>query len=412
MFKRLILTNIKSFAQAYIPLSNFTLVLGTNASGKSNLRDAFRFLHGLSRGYKLADVLGGKYEGGDQVWQGIRGGPYEFITQGEAGGFVVASLEPHVWYTIAVRHLSDKPPLIFSEILNVGVDDLYEAEETEGQRLLKTRIKAGGDFRKGQVESLPSDEAVLTQIADYYRGRTDEGIQAVKAGVLTATTHFTNMQFLDLSPNALREPSYPGQNQLGDRGENLSTVLQYLIEEKEHKETIIEWLRELTPMDVADLKFQRDSRGRVSLALVEHNKRITSVESASDGTLRFLAYLALAFSTETPTTCFIEEIDNGIHPSRLKLLVELIETQTKRRNLQIIATSHSPALLNLLSEESLNNALLVYRTEDSPHSNVKPLHELPNFKEIVERRRPGALMESGWFENTVEALEFDKAQPA
>lgn len=413
MFKHISLNNIKSFHEADIPLGDFTLLLGTNASGKSNIRDAFRFLHGLSRGYKLGDVLGGKYEGGDLVWQGIRGGPYEFINNLYRVGDIHVNMGMYIFF-IEVQRTSDKPPRVRHEFL-YRLDDSksnYFLYLTSEDHLLKVELLAGSTYSNGQVEQLASDEAILTQIPDFYRDRTDENIQTVKAGVLATTETFANMRFLDLSPNALREPSYPGQNQLGDRGENLSTVLQSLMEDKERRADIIEWIRALTPMDVADIIFERDARGRVSLALVEHNQRVTSVESASDGTLRFLAYLALAFSTEKPTTCFVEEIDNGIHPSRLKLLVELIETQAKKGNLQVIATSHSPALLNLLSDESLHNALLVYRTEGSPYSNVKPLHELPNFGEIAERRRPGVLMESGWFENTVEAMEFDKAQPA
>ena len=74
MFKELNIKNIKSFNSASIPLSNFTVLLGTNASGKSNVRDVMRFIHGLSRGYKLAELFGGKYEGSDKIWGGVRGG--------------------------------------------------------------------------------------------------------------------------------------------------------------------------------------------------------------------------------------------------------------------------------------------------------------------------------------------------
>jgi len=214
------------------------------------------------------------------------------------------------------------------------------------------------------------------------------------------------MRFLDLSPNAMREPTYPGPLSLGDSGENLSTVLQNLVDSGGRERDIREWLNVLTPMDVAALDFEKDSRGRISLVLVEHDKRRTSAESASDGTLRFLAYLALAFSTTSPTTCFVEEIDNGIHPSRLQLLVELVETQSKDRNLQVVASSHSPALMNLLSDETLASSALVYRTDKSPSSKVKMLRDLPNFLTIAKKRQPGALMEAGWFENTVESLDF------
>ena len=75
MIQELKLQGFKNFRDATLPLGNLTLLVGTNASGKSNLRDAFRFLHGVSRGYTLAKIIGEKWiEGGVLQWTGIRGG--------------------------------------------------------------------------------------------------------------------------------------------------------------------------------------------------------------------------------------------------------------------------------------------------------------------------------------------------
>ena len=54
------LTNFKNFADETLKLGPFTVIVGANASGKSNIRDAFRFLHGIGRGYSLAEIIGGK----------------------------------------------------------------------------------------------------------------------------------------------------------------------------------------------------------------------------------------------------------------------------------------------------------------------------------------------------------------
>jgi hypothetical protein len=78
MLEYLRLTGFKNFRRAELPLGPLTLLVGTNASGKSNLRDAFRFLHGISRGYSLAEIIGEKWiEGGVLQWRGIRGGTRE-----------------------------------------------------------------------------------------------------------------------------------------------------------------------------------------------------------------------------------------------------------------------------------------------------------------------------------------------
>ena len=59
MIKSVRLVNFKNFADETLLLGPFTVIVGANASGKSNIRDAFRFLHGIGRGYTLAEILGG-----------------------------------------------------------------------------------------------------------------------------------------------------------------------------------------------------------------------------------------------------------------------------------------------------------------------------------------------------------------
>ena len=66
MFTSLRLERFKNFKDAELKLGPFTVLIGANASGKSNIRDAFRFLHGIARGYSL---------GGDhrrEIWRGGR----------------------------------------------------------------------------------------------------------------------------------------------------------------------------------------------------------------------------------------------------------------------------------------------------------------------------------------------------
>ena len=60
MITSLRLVNFKNFADETLRVGPFTVIVGANASGKSNIRDAFRFLHGIGRGYTLAEILGGK----------------------------------------------------------------------------------------------------------------------------------------------------------------------------------------------------------------------------------------------------------------------------------------------------------------------------------------------------------------
>ena len=60
------LVNFKNFADETLRVGPFTVIVGANASGKSNIRDAFRFLHGIGRGYSLAEIIGGKWQTGSR----------------------------------------------------------------------------------------------------------------------------------------------------------------------------------------------------------------------------------------------------------------------------------------------------------------------------------------------------------
>ena len=78
MITALELHDFKNFAKETLRVGPFTVVVGANASGKSNIRDAFRILHGIGRGYTLADIMGGKYGAGGHVeWEQIRGAASE-----------------------------------------------------------------------------------------------------------------------------------------------------------------------------------------------------------------------------------------------------------------------------------------------------------------------------------------------
>ena len=150
------------------------------------------------------------------------------------------------------------------------------------------------------------------------------------------------MRFLDLAPSRMREPAFPGQTVLGDGGEYLPTVLRAICEDSHRKETLVEWIRELTPMDVRGFEFPTDPSGRVHLVFLEANGRRVSAYAASDGTLRFLAMLAALLGPNPAGLYFFEEIDNGIHPSRVRLLIDLIERQTAKGEIQVVTTTHSP----------------------------------------------------------------------
>lgn len=260
-----------------------------------------------------------------------------------------------------------------------------------------------GDKRRKHIEC-PSERPLITQVAD-----SDKIESTVRGTAALFADHLRRMRFLDVSPDAMRRPSFPGQITLGDHGENLSSVLQAICEKPEGKASLLEWLRELTPMDVVDLEFPPDQIGRVLVTLVEEGGRRTSAYSASDGTLRFLGIVAALLGPNRGGLYFFEEIDNGIHPTRLRLLMDLITRTVKKGDVQVIATTHSPQLLLYLNDEMLQYVSVVHRLPGAAGSAVTRLVDIPHAMDVLKRQDIARLHASGWFED---ALAFAQPAPA
>jgi predicted ATPase len=73
MLKRIRLKDFKSFVDEEVELAPLTLLVGANASGKSNFLDALRLLQGLSLDLALAQILEGEDNSRPDAWPGIRG---------------------------------------------------------------------------------------------------------------------------------------------------------------------------------------------------------------------------------------------------------------------------------------------------------------------------------------------------
>ena len=93
MITSLHLKDFKNFADEKLRIGPFTVIVGTNASGKSNIRDAFRFLHGIGRGYTLAEIVGGKYGADWKPIRGSAGGIVRFGTRKSTEDFSPFALE-------------------------------------------------------------------------------------------------------------------------------------------------------------------------------------------------------------------------------------------------------------------------------------------------------------------------------
>ena len=423
MITSLRLVNFKNFADETLRVGPFTVIVGANASGKSNIRDAFRFLHGIGRGYTLAEILGGKYgEGGQREWAGIRGATNEVARFGQSEfSLEVESALPidtesegldRLNYTIRIHRGYENVSRfrVAAESLRDDSGFLYNchADSKCPEGGLYDGESLHAHLPDGKTESgFEAHRPVIGQLFERFLESVNGGTQAswtlsevrmLKCSAV-AREVVGRARFLDLASDRMREPTFPGATALGDGGENLPTVLEEICGDRGRQETLTSWLQELTPMDVDGFEFPRDPSGRVTLVIREKNGRKVSAYSASDGTLRFLAMLAALLDPNPVGIYFFEEIDNGIHPNRLWLLLELIEKQTAKNGIQVITTTHSPDVLNLINEQTFENTSVVSRLEDSADAIIRPVASLPNVKKLRKSQGIGRLHTSGWMED-------------
>ena len=449
MLAALRLKNFKNFADETLRMGPFTIIVGANASGKSNIRDALRFLHGVGRGYTLADILGGKYGAGGHVeWEQIRGAPTEVVRRDQEQFALEADLaldESHSHLRTGLELSEDQSDVGYAVSVKpndqqggafrVGQEELYVRQpgsrgflqevgrrsgfehlmesrrmfytshpsapdpvrnQDDEHHLLIRMEKVAGQKKYGYQIAVRPDQPALTQIGEHKQVR-----KAHKDLARHVAESLGSMRFLDPSPSQMREPAFPGQTVLGDSGENLPTVLQAICDDPKRRETLLEWTRELTPMDIADFEFLKEASGKIQLIIRENYGKTVSSQSASDGTLRFLAILAALLNEHRPRLYVFEEVENGIHPSRLHLLLDLIESQTDGGDVQVITTTHSPALLNVVSDRTFENASVVCRCPETDNAVIRTICSLQNATELRSSQGLGRLHTGGWLENAV-----------
>lgn len=404
MLTELKLISFKSFADQTIKFGPATLLIGANASGKSNVLDALRFVLGVVQGIPVAEVLQGRWEGGREVWNGIRGGAAEVGHRGDER-FIIQGFwhvdDESFLYTVAIS--LNPEPLLFAEELQINDTQIFSTHKDSMGASMGTTAGTvrvglkGSRAGRSPVREYPATRSVLGQI---------EAAPDVSTFVVPVIARFReavrNVVFLDVRPAQMRQHVPKRMPSIGANAENLSAVLWQMSQDPDRKRDLIDWLLELCAPEIDDLLFDESSLlEEVMLVVKEKDGSQISARSLSDGTLRFLGQLAALKTSNGGSLQLIEEIENGLHPTRIHLLIELIEAVTKGGTRQVIATTHSPAALAALSSEGLRNAVVFGRRPAETGSIARRLGDLPNFDEVEARRGIEHLFTTQWLERAL-----------
>ncbi len=405
MLTRIEIDGFKSFRNFELKLRPFTVILGPNASGKSNLFDAIQLLSRLASESSVGSAF-------DSIKE--RGIPGELFSQNADGsiakkmtfgievlldsqhvdvyGSVINLEQTRVRYdlTIEKRDSGSEPGRLFvtqervTAISAANQDNFWldlkgrsslfnrtfikrqqkkkpylETVEEEGQ----PRFHIHQEGNAGRSRTIPAANAEATVLSSCQNSKETPTLYALRE-------EMASWRFLQLDPDALRKPSpeYLLNKELNSHGSNLPAVLARIRSETRGEDLegaladISADMARLIP-GVKRICVEVDKKaGEYSLKIVMTNGQEFSSRVVSDGTLRVLALLTMLHDPRHHGLILFEEPENGVHPLRLKETIRVIrrllttEDQESydpdQRLCQMLINSHSPVVLSCCLDET------------------------------------------------------------
>lgn len=421
MLRSIHIKDFKSYRDATLHLGGITLLIGANASGKSNALEALRFLSWMAQGQKL-----GTLQFHVNQWQSIvRGSVWDLVRQGQSAFTFGCTIENghNLDFSLTIEYRGDQGLHITNESLTDRVSSKPLYRTTKPTHLGATDIAVEYDnFSKGRYPQIhcSDQEAMFVQLtnASRFSEKHARSGKVISPACKQLEEHLSNIIFLDPVPAVMRGYSFLTEGRLlaGD-GSNLSAVLNRLWNSSdENKSQILDFIRSLPEQDIHGLAFLTTPRHEVMVQLVESfksNNRAMDAALLSDGTLRILAVAATLLSAPEKSLVVIEEIDNGVHPSRAKRLLESIASVALKRKLKVLLSSHNPALLDALPSSSIPDVNFCYRDKDEGHSVLVKLGDIERYPELIIQGSLGALVTNEivdlFIKNRLEETEKKKA---
>src|SRR6266542_1451241 len=406
MLKRIVIKGYKSLLDVDVQLEPLLVLFGPNAAGKSNFLDALQLLSRIVSSRTLKEAFDPPYRGKPlESFAFGKGGIAELVGRDSASFSMQADIElsPHVVKAVnrQIREMR-RPPNGATTKPPPHPDEVSFVQE----HYLRYRI---------DVEILP--RSGILRIADEYiaalsrkgepTGKRKPFLERMKDRLhlrMEGQAHPTYFErYLDYSilSKPLYPPHYPHLTALrrelaswmfyyfeprermrantpvkeilhvGLMGEELAAFLNTLKATNPLQFKAIEKaLHQIIPF-VTGIDLEVNPLGEVELRLREGD-RLIPARVVSEGTLRILGLLAIGSSSEPPGLTGFEEPENGVHPRRIRLIAERIKSHARSGEKQIIITTHSILLADLMPDESLYVCC-----KENGQTTIKPYQSFP-----------------------------------
>lgn len=422
MIDRIIVRNFKSLRGVDLTLGRMNLLIGANASGKSNFLEVPRVLQGIGKGLTIPEVLDGVLdEANASEWQGIRGGSAKVCSAGDPGSAQGVTIEAHGRLGANISRgwefeitFSPESGRVVREALTMGSEVVYSIENSAAPYMAQIaedskRIDLMYPHTRVQEESGESGKALpnLNQIPLPSRQSFQQEVfhqpilrnPAISDPAMLVARSLANVQRVDPWPNLLRERcTAPRIGRMGNHGKAFMALIRTICQDEKTKDRYLSWMREFSSPagnDVIDALSSLNGDPSSS-SVVDSSAELSAL---GDGTLRFTSLVAAFFQPDMPELMLIDEIETSIHASRIRLLVELLSSQSECTPTQVIATSHSPVVLEWLRDEGLANVFFCNRDEITGETMIRSLLEIPHLERSIKERDFFDMLTEGWLES-------------
>jgi len=424
MLKNIKLKGYKSFKDVTIELQRLTVMLGPNASGKSNFLDAIslfsKFISKKSvneafkehRGFASESFYYGdiglegllqeesrkmSFEAIVEISENTKMEIDRIIEQKKALNGAQSKKKkkwvPYLKYTIELEAFPQKNFLI-------QVRD--ERLEALNKNLTVTRSRDPflSKFQRGNKEEVFSVRIEGQSHPKYYPlglERTvisEDFYEPYYRHIAAFKREVENWMVFYLEPRKLMRRESPPQHtfEIGENGEQLACFLKTLHDEHPRSfETLVRNIKQILPSE-PELRVELDKRKGIVEFLLNEMGIDYSSRLISEGTLRVIGLLAALHPKNPSTVIAYEEPENGIHPVRINQIADIIKGVSE--NKQIIVTTHSPYFAEQFDYENL---FVSYK--EGPSSGIKPIDKYygPLFKRNVIETSLSDLMLRGDF---------------
>jgi predicted ATPase len=412
MIKELHLTNWKSFEKGILYIDPLNILIGTNASGKSNVLDAFMLLYNISWGRQILSSVNG-----DNEMPPLRGGLDWVVRKGQSECEIKVltgsdNEDVDYLYSIKLRRTNGSRFELCEESLEMiktrqrgskeSKNLYYTQEDSSNSPSLPTYYSTATQGRGKRID-MSRSFSVLSQIETM-------GVRSeIKEAGITVLNNLRHIFILDPIPNHMRSYSKLSDRLLGDAANIAGVIAALPIDKKnEIENTLTRFASQLPENDILKIWSETVGLFKTDAMLYSKEQWTTSetldidARGMSDGTLRFLAIITALLTVKENSLLIIEEIDNGLHPSRAQKLVKMLHELGAQRKIDILCTTHNPALMDAFGNSMIPFISYVHRNKTTGSSSISLLEDFEKLPKLMAAGTLGDLMTSGIFEQSAE----------